>query len=513
MIDLDKPFHVDDTFHLEMARWIADHPTAPLSGRIDWGEGLVPMHVANQPPGFFYLIACTGALFGYGEVPMHLMRSLFTLLAIVCCFRLAQRSHASHALTLTALLALGPAFLVNQGVMVDMPLLALHLLFFDLLLRAPGTHRRRRVALAALVLGVAMLVKYTTLPLLFLFPVALLLRKETRLLGWCAVPFAIVLLWSAWNMAEFGFAHVLSRTPSAFGWLPPLKRFGALLTCVGAIAPFTPLFLAGVLPAWRVKIIRLYPFVFVGMALLALLVWSGVVPEDISDKLLFGLFLINGAALLVIAGAAAGSSGGPDRSQRTILLLWLAVIGIFVVLFAPTMGTKHVLLILPPLLLLCAPLLDGLPVRAGRVAVIMTAMLGMALTISDKAHARFFRNGAIAAARGYRGQQPMWSAGLWGFKWYAREEGMLIYPEDDRAPRPIAVGDVLVKAEGIHAPSLLPGTELQELERWNEPRPWWTFLYVGDFGSMYTADFGRLPWRFDREARNSVIVYRVTAAP
>jgi 4-amino-4-deoxy-L-arabinose transferase-like glycosyltransferase len=163
-IDLDKPFHVDDAFHLEMAQWIERHPLEPMSGRINWGSGLVPMHTANQPPGFFYLMAFTGHFFGYTPVAMHALRSLFSLLAIVCFFRLARWRCPRQALPLTALLAWGPAFLVNQGVMLDVPLLAFHLLFFDLLLVPRSVSPTWRHALAGLVLSAALFIKFTTLP-------------------------------------------------------------------------------------------------------------------------------------------------------------------------------------------------------------------------------------------------------------------------------------------------------------------------------------------------------------
>jgi hypothetical protein len=32
ILNFDKAFHIDDTAHLEMARWIAQQPLRPLSG-------------------------------------------------------------------------------------------------------------------------------------------------------------------------------------------------------------------------------------------------------------------------------------------------------------------------------------------------------------------------------------------------------------------------------------------------------------------------------------------------
>ncbi len=513
LIDVDKPFHVDDSFHLHMAEWIMEHPTAPMSGWINWDDGRVPMHMANQPPGFYYAIALTGHLFGTCEVPMHLMRSLFTLLAIVCFHRLAKRYYAKGAIMLTALLALGPAFLVNQGLMVDMPLLALHLLFFDLLLRERSATRWLEVAMAGVVLSAAMFVKYTTVPLLALFPFALIMRKEARLLGWCALPVLSMIVWSWSNVCEFGHVHLLSRGGENVVLEKVLRRSAAWDCCLGALAPFTLLFIGGSVPAWRKHAVRcLCAFGMCG-SLLGLSVFFGWVSEGVSDTMLFWGFLANGALLLIIFSRQAFCTGGIQRTDRLILTLWLTALSFVVVVFAPTMGSRHVLLVLPPLLLICAPAMEGLPGRATWIAVGMTAALGVSLAVADKAGARFYQRGAEQASAELYRYRPLWSVGLWGWQWYSRREGMLIYPDDPRASGPIAVNDIIVKAEGVHGQELEYGIRLQAFRTWTEPRPWWTFLYVADMGSMYTSDLPRLPWRFDRDAHNTITAYRVLALP
>lgn len=513
LIDLDKPFHVDDTFHLEMGEWIAQHPTAPMSGTITWDEGRVPMHSANQPPGFYYAIALTGSLLGWTEVPMHLMRSLFTLLAIVCFHRLARRYHPRHAIVLTALLALGPAFLVNQGLMVDMPLLALHLLFFDLLLRQRTTNRWREVALAACVLSLGVLVKYTTLPLIAVFPIALAVRKEWRSLVWSTVPLLVILLWSWANVNEFGHAHLFARGAQGGEWIKKWRNLGSLVCGLGAVAPFALLFIGGFRSGWRrCAAIALAVFALL-LGSLGLGVFIGWIPERTSDAVLRWIFIVNGALLILVAVRMAIGSSVVAKVDRSILIAWLLGLAIFIILFAPTMGTRHLLLLLPPLLLIGGSAIEGSPVRASWLAVCTTALLGAALTVADKSHARFFQRGAEQAAAELAGERTVWSVGLWGWYWYTRHQGMLIFPDDPHAPRALAPGDVLVKAEGVHAQKLDPAIKLEPLRTWPEPRPWWTFLYVGDFGSMYTADMPRTPWRFDRDARNTITAYRVVEVP
>ncbi len=509
LIDLDKPFHVDDSFHLEMAEWIMEHPGQPMSGMITWDDGRVPMSIANQPPGFYYAIALTGKLFGYCETPMHLMRSLFTLLAIVCFHRLARRYHAAHALLLTALLALGPAFLVNQGLMVDMPLLAVHLLFFDLLLRERTPRRWMQLALAGLVMGAAMLVKYTTAPLLALFPLALWMRGEKRMLGWSVLPLVVLLLWSWTNVCEFGYPHLLSRGEESVVFMKAVRRAGSWICCLGALAPFTLLFVGALVPAWRKHSTWLLSAFAAGAGVLGLLVWTGMVPECASDNILRVAFIANGVLLTIFFARMAAVGKAIPNADRWILIGWMLGVTLLVIVFAPTMGSRHLLLVLPPLFLISAPALDGLPASPRWMAVCLTAMLGIALAVADKAHARFYQHGAQMASAELAAYHPKWSVGLWGWQWYSRRSGMLIYPDDPLARHQLGVNDIVVKAEGVHQQNLDPNIKLRAFRTWAEPRPWWTFLYAADMGSLYTSDWPRLPWRFDRDAHNSITAYRV----
>ena len=122
--NLDKAYHIDDTAYLETAEWIAEHPTTPMTGLVNWSWSAEPIHYMNQPPLYSYLLAGWGMLFGYGEIPMHALQSLFTLVVVFFFFGIARMLAPSYSLTFTALLVLGPAFLVGQNLMVDVPALA-----------------------------------------------------------------------------------------------------------------------------------------------------------------------------------------------------------------------------------------------------------------------------------------------------------------------------------------------------------------------------------------------------
>ena len=187
-LDFNKAFHIDDTFHLKAAQWIGQDPLHPMSGMVNWGSTPEPIHFANQPAGFFYLVAITGHLFGYSEAPMHAMRALFSLLAVFCFHRLVRERAPGQALWLTALFAFCPAFMVNQGLMTDVPLLALTLLHYRLLLAPVAMADGWRYFGAALALAAAVMIKYTALPWLLVFPLALLALGQRRWWPSCTRP-------------------------------------------------------------------------------------------------------------------------------------------------------------------------------------------------------------------------------------------------------------------------------------------------------------------------------------
>src|SRR5262249_25020439 len=132
--NLFKPFHIDDTAHLDIARWIAAHPLRPMSGMLNWSDVRQPIYETNQPHLYFYLLAAWGKVFGYSEPAMHALQSLAALGSITLFYKLASVLAGDLALWLTAMLVLGPAFIVEQNLMVDVPLLTVWLAFFYFLI-------------------------------------------------------------------------------------------------------------------------------------------------------------------------------------------------------------------------------------------------------------------------------------------------------------------------------------------------------------------------------------------
>lgn len=509
-LDFNKAFHIDETFHLKAAQWIEHHPGRPMSGTVNWGMDPEPIHDFNQPPGFFYLVAATGHLFGYAEGPMHAMRSVFTLLALLCFHRLARYRAPRHALWLTALFALCPAFLVNQGLMTDVPLLLMMLLFFNFLLVPGRLPTGARYALAGLALAGAMFIKYSTLPLLLAFPLVMVLRREWRRLPLALVPVLLIVAWSIWNLQEYGQVHLLDRKPGDPSPRGIFVKILALLSAFGAVAPFTPAFLGALLPkraGW------LFPAWIIGIAaavVFCIAAYTGAITETTSDQVLRLSFTLNGVLIVAYCVRHLPRSVDPRTADTWALALWAAGLAFFLVAFSPMMATRHVLLIVPPVLLLIAPALDHARLRVKALAVACTAVLGVLLTVSDKAYADFYRQQAprVAGAMKARTAGTVWSLGHWGWQWYAEQAGMHTYAMRESRPEP---GDILVIPEDYDAQVLAPGIQTEPIATWDGAPGADTFFCVEQFAGMYTSSFAKLPWSLSRSHHKIIRAYRVTA--
>ncbi len=509
-LDYNKAFHIDDTFHLKAAQWLEQHPGAPLGGQVNWIADPEPMHHFNQPPGFFYLVALTARFTGFHEGPLHLMRSLFTLLALLCMYRLALHRAPRHALLLTALFALCPAYMVNQGLMTDVPLLAMVLLFAVFLLVPGRLPAGWRHVLAGLALSAALLIKYSALPMWVVFILWMVLRREWRYIATALIPVAALAIWSAINLHEYGGVHLLDRDGGHSALADIVERNLAFVVALGAVAPFSPAFLGAffrnpgrwIAPAWAV-----------GLAVAAvavLLTASGYLAEAPVNQVLRNLFFINGLLMLGYAVRFLPRSIGTATAETWTLAAWAFGMALFLVLFSPQMATRYLLPTLVPVLLLIAPALDRINRTAKALALASTGLLGVLLTISDKVYADFFRQQAPIVAREMHAATPgtVWSVGHWGWQWYAEQAGMAVY---GTTTSPVAVGDIVVIPQDIDVQPLAPGLVLEPIAKWDEPPGPATFFNVEQFANMYTSSYGTgaMPWRLTRTHHKTIIAYRV----
>ena len=459
-LNLLKPFHMDDTAHLLIARNILTDPLRPMSGMLNWLDTAEPVFVTNQPHLFFYMIAGTGALFGWSELPMHLLTAAFALAAILAFHAIARRHVPRHALLLSALFVLGPGVLVNQNVMTDIPLLAFMALAF-LALSAPDG-RRGAGPLGFAAYSAALLTKYTAL---FLFPALLWLAAMRRgRLVWALLPLAALALWSAFNLLDYGAVHILNRPSNEGGLVPSPKLAFSLVVNLGLFAlPLTLLMMLN--GRGRAGWLALFAL---GLGLYYLAIYGFLdYPHErleAANAVLFAAGFVAGCAALVRLGRLAGAfwrAGGRragwarDNAAELGLGLWLAGGALFLSTFPPFMASRHALLLAPPLLILAARAAPLRPAPAVTGLVLAAwAGVGLFLFAADLSFARFWRDQAPVAAAMARELAPgarLYARGHWGWQWYARQAGLVEY--DSRRSR-LASGDILVDPVGISAQAL-----------------------------------------------------------
>lgn len=511
-LNIGKAFHIDDTFHLEAAQWIEQNPLRPMSGIVNWDNNSIPIYAYNQPPLYFYMLAAVGSTFGYSEVPLHIFQSFFTLLAIIAFFKIAELSFPKQALVLTSLLAFNPAFLVNQNLMIDVPLLSIHLSFIYILI-TPGIKLPvARYTIAALLLSAALLIKYTSLPLIVVLLLAPLLRKEQQYIFICFIPLVVLGLWSLFNYLEYGSIHLHSRPIKIWSFYMVGTQLVAFILCLGSIAPFTLAFFPGISCKFR-KALRLIAVSAVLLFLGVVLLWYiDVVSDRMARRLLWGGFVVNGLVALALVVKHQLSNNlklRPKNNNATliVILLWGAGLGTFLILFAPFMATRHVLLLIPPLLLLLADLLHRVRFNFQILAVAASLALGFISSISDWVAADFYRKKAKDIMVTLPKGSTVWSVGHWGWQWYSKAAGMVEY---STGIADVAVNDYIVIPHKIAQQELDPNLVLEEVMTIVPQRNMFTyFSTTGDFASFYYSDHFLLPWSLTKAPVDTISIFRV----
>jgi 4-amino-4-deoxy-L-arabinose transferase-like glycosyltransferase len=200
-----KPYHIDDGVYLQIAQWIRSHPLHPMSGHLNWLGSDEPVYKINQPHLYFYLLSFWISVFGVSEPATHVFQSFFSFACIILFYRLAHFYVRGLALWLTAIMILGPAFLVGQNLMVDVPLLAIWLCFFNLLVcEVESEHQTERYLFAALACSAAILVKYSSLVLYVILCISLLFERRKRQFWTMLIPLVVLAAWSAFNYFDYG---------------------------------------------------------------------------------------------------------------------------------------------------------------------------------------------------------------------------------------------------------------------------------------------------------------------
>jgi 4-amino-4-deoxy-L-arabinose transferase-like glycosyltransferase len=515
--NLFKPYHIDDTAHLEIARWIAAHPLHPMGGKLNWGGVDAPIPEVNQPHLYFYLLALWGRAFGFGEPAMHALQSSAALACILLFHRLARMLAAPAALWATAMLVLGPAFVVEQNLMVDVPLLAIWLVFFNALIcEAHSARQTRRFLVAGLACAAALLTKYSSLALFPILCLALLLERRPAQAWTVLIPIAALAAWSLFNVLDYGGVHIIERPRAPLSAQRVLDFAAAWVIALGAITPLG--LIAGLesRPGWVRKAGIVYGAVAAGFAALVTAVAFGALSDDWSDRVLWWAFAVNGA--LVCLAVALGLAPllrrklwrreiARDAAPSLYLLLWVMGATAFYVLFAPFVAVRHVLLILPPATLLALMRRGGSFTRVSRVfGLVATIVVSAGLCLSDWRFAAFYRSEAAILGRDLATAGTVWASGHWGWQWYAARSG---FRQVDVVSSDLRPGDYFVVAPLIDHQELRRPPPMRLVRTDTQRRPLLNLLCTGREVRFYSSSISFGPWSVSRACLGRMEVFEI----
>lgn len=524
-LNLTKAVHIDDAAYLEIARHVLTDPLHPFSGTLNWAEHAEPIYHTNQPALLFFLYAAVMGLFGISELALHAVMALWCLAAIVFFYFLARRLCKGHELSLTAMFCLGPAFLPSQNLMTDVPTVALWLIFFWALLapegQRPGT---RGFLVAATACAAACLTKYVSLVLLPLLCLAAVLYKSPRALRALVIPLVALLGWSLLNVFDYGGVHLLGRGGASLHAQVIPRRLAEWILCVGAVSPFTFM----VVPYFWSERSGLVVLVVCALVAAAAFFTSRVYWQNSPlESALKAAFFSNGVFVLGLTGSwlvknlrrkptKLNSDGTP---QNVLFAAWLLGSAGVVVVFSPGMAVRHVLTVVPVLLLICG----GVACRRGPsgwvyAATALSVCSGVLFGISDWAYADVYRKEAGRLAERYsRKGQTLWHVGHWGWQWYACRAGIKQYDAKSSEPNP---GDRMIVPRLVHKQSLHEhtGQRLRQIGHYAVPSTPWTFVRMmvdnpkGGYG-FYACRIETLPWTFSTQPIEYFDVFELHGPP
>jgi len=466
-----KAFHIDDTLVLTISQQILREPLRPFHAEVNWRDDSAPIaQAADDPPLLSYYLAPFIRLFGASELWLHAAMVPFFIMLAAGTGLLGRWFWAGEGWPMLFVMS-SPVLLVSGNVMSEVPAAALATLGLALFVFGMDEERRGLCAWGAVLVGLAALTKYSAaalVPLLALYP---LLRRKPRLAAWALVPVALFGLWCLQSWLSLGRPHPFVVFQQRAGiWRSALDRLYPALTIAGSMLLLPPVLAV----AWmRRRAWLALPL----LAAVAAAAWCGVNHYFHGDPLAwrgiptlswqYYLWAMMGAALLaatVGGGLAAAAWYLVQREQGAaewvFLVAWAAAPFLFGIFLTPLLSASHLLLALPPVVVLGMRLLT--PPR-GRVRVALAIMLvvqaGVAALVAaaDYEQAEAGRAFARQGIRRYGAPgQQVWFNGHWGWQHYALAAGARQYATHGEQPKP---GDLILAPKWLAHAAWAPDLE------------------------------------------------------
>lgn len=502
LFNINKAYHIDDAFHLEAAEHIIKKPGRPMSGFINWNDTQHQISTYNQPPLFFYLIALVGYLFGFSEIPMHIMLSVFTFLCLLYFSKIAQHIKVKQHNLLLVVFVLCPALLINQNLMVDVPMLACLLgATYYLFL---GLNNSKKLINSMLWFSAGLLIKYSILPFGLLFGLILLVRLKLKELVYGLIPITVLALWAMWNYIEFGSSHFLDRPSHQLNF----GLFFSFTSCLGAIATFAPLLLGGIRKNKYYQLV----VALIWTVLIVSLILSYFNPQlqnhinlnitNYTISIGFAVFL---SILISTVSYLKKWSVSFFQTNEFVLLLFTVILSLSMILLPIFMASRHILLVIPFLLLYSEPLLNRAKTPLLIIYLSFSFVITCFLGFADWRFANSYRTVIPKVMEKVQG--TTWSRGHWGWQWYSKKAGMKFY--DSHNETAVQKGDYLVYATQLPKQPVSSRIEYVGVDSIYLESGFIDFFSARN-GRFYNSNLIRTFWYLSKQPLDTIVIAKVT---
>ncbi len=504
LININKAYHIDDTFHLEAAECISQHPLKPMSGEINWYDVPQPMYEFNQPPLLFYCIYLFQKIFGESEIALHLLISIFSFLSLLYFKKIADLMEIKSPWFILCIFGFSPTFIVNQNLMTDVPILAISLGSMYYLLKGLKQSSLKHYIISSALLSIGLLIKYSLLPIFVVIFISIIAADKFKKIIVLIIPMLILTLWSVWNFIEFNAIHFLSRPKSGFN----IQNAGAFMGTLGSMATFTGVFIHKLIPK---RFIRILIILFFTLFLISVpMVYMEIIKENQFNRFLNYIFIINGGLLIILLAiepikSFINQKWNYLKTPYFPLVLYISGIAAFIILFAPFNATRHILLLIPFILLFGHKAFEKSKGIINASTLSVTIVLGILLGVSDRVYADFYRKNA---AKIELANHKTWTLGHWGWQWYSKKAGMLPYSNNQAIE--IQTGDLVVYPKDISKQAFHQDIELKEIDYITEDANFLTFFSGKNFASMYNSFVKKPAWSLSKTPIDTIFIYEVS---
>lgn len=511
---IDKAVHIDDPLFIWPSLWLREHPGHAYSFALNWFGVTKPMPVTNfNPPLTSYWIALISSTFGFSEPVLHAGFFLAAFVSLSGIYFLAKEWSGRPFLSAIIALVTPVFFISTTTLMCDMLMFAFSIWSVVLWQTGLRSGKVGLLLLAGVLLGAAILTKYTAVSLVGLLVVLGALHE--RRAGWWLAALAVPLLMLAafevstaqtYGKGLFSLANqYASANRSVFGGGWAAKLMSGLAFAGGSSLPillFAPLL-------WTRRVLLAGGLGIFALCLGILLWLKKIGPMELAGrKEGYWLFVVQ-MALMAGAGLHLLLLSVMEWRQRrddisAVIGLW--IIGTFVLgaVLNWTVSARTFLPMIAPAAILIARRVqwpESGPPKWTDIRsywpLIASAAVTLLVARGDLRLANSARDAALQTAIKYRPSGArIWFEGHWGLQYYL--QNVNAQPVDYRRTT-LSPGDLLILPSNntnIDPPAGDSAVLLEVIEF--QPCSWLTTMNTATGAGFYAADWGPIPFAFGR---------------